>query len=390
MGEGDVHERIARLRAGSPPARPAYAAAGVDVDAGERAVELMRARVSATHGPEVLDGIGGFASAVSLPPGYRDPVLVSATDGVGTKTALARATRRFDTIGIDLVAMCADDVVCRGARPLFFLDYLAVGRVDPPVVAEIVGGIAGGCQLAGCSLVGGETAEHPGLMAPVEFDLAGFCVGIAERAEIFDQGAVCAGDILFGIASSGLHANGYSLVRAVVADHHLDLGRPYLEVLRDHLGNADAEALSDAEPTIALATLGDALLTPTRIYAPDILALRDELAGAGTPLAGVAHVTGGGLPGNVPRVLPEGLAAAVRPRSWPEPSAVRLVAALGRLGGAEVRATLNAGLGMVAVVPSAGTERALGFLADRGLRAWAIGEVVPVSATGGPRYLETA
>jgi phosphoribosylformylglycinamidine cyclo-ligase len=360
----------------------------VDVDAGERAVELMRARVIATHGPEVLDGIGGFASAVSLPPGYRDPVLVSATDGVGTKTALAWAMRRFDTIGIDLVAMCADDVVCRGARPLFFLDYLAVGRVDPPVVAEIVGGMARGCQLAGCSLVGGETAEHPGLMAPEEFDLAGFCVGIAERGELFDELAAHAGDVLVGIASSGLHANGYSLVRAVVAEHRLDLGRPYLDVLRDHLGIADAEALADAEPTVAPVTLGEALLTPSRIYGPDILALRDELARAGTPLAGVAHVTGGGLPGNVPRVLAEGLAAAVRPGSWPEPSAVRLIAALGRLEGHEVRATLNAGIGMVAVVPRAGTERALGYLADRALRAWAIGEVVPVSATGGPRYLE--
>ena len=390
MGERDVHERIVRLRAGLPPARPAYASAGVDVGAGEQAVELMRERVTATHGPEVIDGIGGFASAVSLPPGYRDPVLVSATDGVGTKTALARATRRFDTIGIDLVAMCADDVVCRGARPLFFLDYIAVGQVDPPVVAEIVGGMARGCELAGCSLVGGETAEHPGLMAPDEFDLAGFCVGIAERAELFDQRAARAGDVLVGIASSGLHANGFSLVRAVVAEHRLDLARPYLDALRDHLGVAAAEAFAEADPTAVAVTLGEALLTPTRIYAPHLLALRDELARAGTPLAGVAHVTGGGLPGNVPRVLAGDLAAAVRPGTWPEPSAVRLIAALGRLEGPEMRATLNAGIGMVAVVPKAGAERALGFLADRALRAWAIGEVVPVSATGGPRYLETA
>jgi phosphoribosylformylglycinamidine cyclo-ligase len=202
------------------------------------------------------------------------------------------------------------------------------------VVADIVGGIARGCEVAGCSLVGGETAEHPGLMAPEEFDLAGFCVGVAERDGLLDGSRARAGDVLVGIASSGLHANGYSLVRALIAEHGLDLRRPYREVLREHLAAADAEEageLVDAEPDVAFATLGEVLLAPTRIYARDVLALRDELAAAGAPLAGLAHVTGGGLPGNVPRALPAGLAARVLPCSWPEPSAFRLVAALGRL-----------------------------------------------------------
>ena len=226
----------ARRVADPPTARPAYARAGVDVAAGDRAVELMRARVSATHGPGVLAGLGGFASAVCVPAGMREPVLVGATDGVGTKTALARAMRRLDTIGEDLVAMCADDVVCLGARPLFFLDYVAVGRVDPVEVAALVGGVARGCELAGCALVGGETAEHPGLMAPDEFDLAGFCVGIVERDGTARPAAVEAGDALLGLAASGLHANGYSLVRALLAHHDLPLDRPYLEVVRAVLG----------------------------------------------------------------------------------------------------------------------------------------------------------
>jgi phosphoribosylformylglycinamidine cyclo-ligase len=369
--------------------RSAYAASGVDVVAGDRAVELMRARVERTHGAaEVLAGIGGFAAAVAVPSGLRDPVLVSATDGVGTKTAIAAAMRRFDTIGQDLVAMCADDVVCAGARPLFFLDYLAVGRLDPAAVAELVGGVAAGCDLAGCALVGGETAEHPGLMRHDEFDLAGFCVGVAERSDLLDGTAARAGDAIVGMASSGLHANGYSLVRAVLAEHDLPLERPYLDVIAGRLDEAAMARLAVAEPAHALATLGEVLLAPTRIYALDVLALREALAAAGTPLRGLAHVTGGGLHGNVPRALPAGLGARLDVRTWPLPSVVALMASLGDMTPAEMRATLNGGLGMVAVVPAEAAAEACRFLAARGVPAWVVGEVVPVDALGGARYGE--
>jgi phosphoribosylformylglycinamidine cyclo-ligase len=368
--------------------RPAYARAGVDVAAGERAVELMRARAMATYGSDVLAGIGGFAAAVRVPAGLREPVLVSATDGVGTKTALARAMRRYDTLGEDLVAMCADDVVCLGARPLVFLDYLAVGRVEPAAVAALVGGVARGCELAGCALVGGETAEHPGLLEPDEFDLAGFCVGIAEHDELLDPSAVEAGDALLGLAATGLHANGYSLVRSVLAAHDLPLERRYVEVVRHVLGPAEAARVAAEEPARTLATLGEVLLTPTRIYATDLLALRAHLAGLGLPLRSLAHVTGGGLPGNVPRALPAAFAARVEVGSWPVPSVIRLISALGELGGPEMRATLNGGLGMVAVVPEAAVAPARTFLASRGVAAWRIGRAVPAAEAGPARYLE--
>ncbi len=385
--------RAARADARRPtgpegPARAAYTDAGVDVAAGDRAVEMIRARVAATHGPDVLAGIGGFAAAVRVPEGMREPVMVSATDGVGTKTAIAVAMDRLDTIGEDLVAMCADDVVCLGARPLFFLDYLAVGRLDPARVAALVDGVARGCARAGCALVGGETAEHPGLMAPDEVDLAGFCVGVAERADLFDPDAVRPGDALLGMAASGLHANGYSLVRTVLARHGLTLDRPYLEVVRAALGASEAERVAVEEPALAAATLGDVLLAPTRIYAADVLALRASLADAGVPLRGLAHVTGGGLPGNVPRALPGHLAARLVPGSWPEPSVVRLVVALAGMSEPEARATFNAGLGMVAVLPRDGVAPARAFLAGRGIDAWPVGDVVPAEEAGPGRYVE--
>jgi phosphoribosylformylglycinamidine cyclo-ligase len=369
--------------------RGAYAAAGVDVAAGGHAVELLRAHVDRTLGSvELIGGLGGFAGAVALPGGMREPVLVSATDGVGTKTAIAGAMRRFGTIGRDLVAMCADDVVCNGARPLFFLDYVAVGRVDPVDVAELVGGVATGCELAGCALIGGETAEHPGLMRPDEFDLAGFCVGVAERADLLDGSTARSGDVVIGMAASGLHANGYSLVRALLAQFDLPLERPYLEVVRTILGEAIAERLASDEPGNVLATLGDVLLTPTRIYAQDMLALRVRLADDGTPLRSLAHVTGGGLPGNVPRALPEGLGARLDPSAWPLSSIHRLVAGLAGMDGPEQRATLNGGLGMVAIVPREARTSALAFLAARDLPAWVVGEVLPIGALGGRRYAE--
>ncbi len=369
--------------------RRAYAAAGVDVAAGERAVELMRASVERTHGAaDVLAGLGGFAASVALPAGMRSPVLVSATDGVGTKTAIAAAMRRFGTIGRDLVAMCADDVVCAGARPLFFLDYLAVGRLEPVDVAELVGGVAAGCEMAGCALVGGETAEHPGLMRHDDFDMAGFCVGVAERGDLLDASAVRAGDALVGLAASGLHANGYSLVRELLARHGLALARPYLEIVQRHLGEAVAARVAREEPAHVLATLGDVLLTPTRIYALDVLALREALAEAGTPLRGLAHVTGGGLPGNVPRALPAGLGARLEVGSWPVPSIFALLAELAGIAAAEMRATLNGGLGMVAVVPAEATETACRVLGGRGVAAWPVGEVVARATLGGARYAE--
>ncbi len=371
--------------------RGAYARAGVDVTAGDRAVELLRAHVDRTLGAvELIGGLGGFAGAIALPPGLREPVLVSATDGVGTKTAIAAAMRRYDTIGRDLVAMCADDVVCLGARPLLFLDYLAVGRVEPVDVADLVGSVASGCELAGCALVGGETAEHPGLMRPDDFDLAGFCVGIVERADLLDPSRVEPGDRLIGLAASGLHANGFSLVRALLARFDLALDRPYLDVVRSTLGERAADRLPTDEPDHVLATLGEVLLTPTRIYARDLLALRDRLAAEGMPVRGLAHVTGGGLPANVPRALPAALGARLDPAAWPLPSVHRLIAGLAGMDEPELRATLNGGLGMIVVVPPEAVERSLALLAELGLPAWLVGDVVEAEAIGGQRYVEAS
>ncbi len=366
--------------------RAAYAAAGVDVAAGDRAVELMRAAVERTHRPEVLGGFGGFGAAITIPDGYREPVLVSSTDGVGTKTAIAAALGRYDTIGRDLVAMCADDVVCSGAAPLFFLDYVAVGRLDPIQVADLVGGVAAGCVDAGCALVGGETAEHPGLMDPGEFDLAGFCVGVVERDEWLDGDTVRAGDVIVGLPSSGLHSNGYSLVRSQLTKWDLDLARPYQEQLILTLGGHAASEAMAAEPGHVLATLGEVLLTPTTVYAGALLRLRSTLRAAGQDLRGLAHITGGGLPGNVPRALPDGLAARVDPSTWRMPSVVRLIGALGGLDDLELRATFNGGLGMIAVIAPTAVQATIAALTGEGIAAVLVGEVVP--AAGGARYVE--
>ncbi len=369
--------------------RAAYTRAGVDVGAGERAVELLRASVAATRRPEVLGGLGGFGSAVAIPDGYREPVIVSSTDGVGTKTAIAAAMDRLDTVGIDLVAMCADDVVCTGAEPLAFLDYVAVGRLVPERVATLVAGIAEGCRLAGCALTGGETAEHPGLMAPDDFDLAGFCTGIVERSRILDPTTARAGDAIVGLGSSGLHSNGYSLVRATIAEHGLALDLAYADALARGLGEAAAADLLDAEPGRDGGTLGDVLLTPTRIYALDVLAIRAGLEAAGHALRSAAHITGGGLPGNAPRALPEGLGARLDPSAWPLPSEMRLIAALAGIGDAELRATFNGGLGLVLVVPFEAAGTAVDVARARGVDAWVVGEVVDAGALGG-RYAEVA
>jgi phosphoribosylformylglycinamidine cyclo-ligase len=355
----------------------------VDVGAGERAVELMREAVESTRRPEVLGGLGGFGGAISIPAGYREPLIVSSTDGVGTKTALASALGRWDTIGIDLVAMCADDVVCSGAEPLAFLDYIAVGRLDPATVAELVGGVAAGCREAGCALVGGETAEHPGLMEAGTFDLAGTCLGIVERDSLLDGTAARAGDAIFGLPSSGLHANGYALVRSLVAQWDIPLQRPYQEQLARTLGDAGRDGALRAEAGAALATVGDVLLAPTRIYARRILAARAALRAAGTDLRGIAHITGGGLHGNVPRALPAALGARLDPWRWPMPSVMALLGALGGIEDGELRATFNGGLGMVVVVAPEAVDALSAALPE----AILVGEVVAASDLGG-RYAE--
>lgn len=360
--------------------RSAYTAAGVDVAAGDRAVELMRASVASTMRPEVLGGLGGFGAAFTIPAGYREPVIVSSTDGVGTKTAIAAELGRLDTIGIDLVAMCVDDVVCTGAEPVAFLDYIAVGRLVPERVASLVEGIAEGCRQAGAALVGGETAEHPGLMAPDEFDLAGFGMGVGERSRLLDGTAARAGDAIVGLAASGLHSNGYSLVRKIVREADLVLDAGFGEVARR--AGVEPEAAAGDQ------TLGDVLLTPTRVYARDVLAIREALAAGGHELRGVAHITGGGLPGNAPRALPEQLAARVDPMAWPMPSVMRLLGALGGLDDVQLRATFNGGIGMVLVVPRAAAGATVELASERGIAAWVIGDVVEASALGGRRYAE--
>ncbi len=391
-GQGDA-ARAGAARAApagnkEPGPRDAYRGAGVDVDAGERAVALMRAAVASTRRPEVIGGLGGFGGAFAIPAAYRDPVLVASTDGVGTKTALARALGRFDTIGIDLVAMCADDVVCAGAEPLAFLDYVAVGRLVPERVADIVAGVAAGCREAGCALVGGETAEHPGTMGLDDLDLAGTCIGVAERSDLLDGSAARRGDALIGLAASGLHSNGFSLVRRILDAGDLDTDAPFVE-LAGRWG-IDAAADGDGISTEAGATLGDVLLAPTRIYARTVLAVRRALRAADHDLRGAAHVTGGGLPGNVPRMISQGLGARLGPAAWPLPAIMRLLGAVAGLADDELRATFNGGLGMVLAVPAAAVAIALAAAEAAGVPAFVVGDVVDSSALGGRRYAETA
>jgi phosphoribosylformylglycinamidine cyclo-ligase len=325
-----------------------YAQTGVDIDAGERAVELMKAAVARTRRPEVVGGLGGFAGLFALEPGrWRRPLLASTTDGVGTKIAIARALGKHDTVGVDLVAMVADDLVACGAEPLFLQDYVACGRVVPERVAEIVCGIAAGCEQAGCALVGGETAEHGDLMEPDAYDLAATAVGVVEADALLGPDRVRPGDAVVALASSGLHSNGYSLVRRVIR------GR----------------ALTEHVPELGR-TLGEELLEPTRIYAPDCLALA-----AATEVHAYAHVTGGGLAGNLARVLPPTADAVVDRSTWTRPPVFDLVARLGPVAPAEIERTLNVGVGMVAVLPDGPV--AVRRLADRGVPAWIAGEIVP-------------
>lgn len=345
--------------------RAAYLDAGVDVEAADRAVDMLRARLGVADG-DLLGGIGGFGAALAIPAGYREPILVTATDGVGTKTEIARLLGRLDTIGADLVAMCADDIVCHGAKPAFFLDYVAIGKVDPARVSVLVGGVADACESIGCLVVGGETAEHPGLMAPDAFDLAGFCIGFVERDELIDRTEAQAGDAILGLASSGLHANGYSLVRSLI-----DKGALHLEDMAD--GGL---------------TVGETLLTPTKLYTTAVLALLGALRAQGLRSGGLAHITGGGLAANLPRAVGDDLGVRVQLRSWAEPHIFETIARLAGVGGAEMRATFNCGIGFAVVLEDAAVQQAVEVMAAHGIDAWQIGEVRPVDELGGARYVE--
>ncbi|QGU33027.1 phosphoribosylformylglycinamidine cyclo-ligase [Thermochromatium tepidum] len=335
-----------------------YRAAGVDIDAGTRLVERIKPLAAATHRPGVLDGLGGFGALFELPlERFRRPVLVSGTDGVGTKLRLAIELGRHDSIGIDLVAMCVNDVLVSGAEPLFFLDYYATGQLDVEVAAEVVGGIARGCTLAGCALVGGETAEMPGLYGAGDYDLAGFCVGIVERDDLIQPERVRPGDRLIALASSGPHSNGYSLIRKIIATRGADLN----------------QALGET-------TLGEALLAPTRIYVRSVLALtRLQRVHA------LAHITGGGLTDNLPRVLPPGTQARIDLDSWTPPAVFDWIQRQGGIAESEMRRTFNCGVGMVIGVAAEDVETALDHLRAQGETAWVIGEIE--ASEGAPRVI---
>lgn len=350
---GSAGSTGAAASAGSPEPRVSYAGAGVDIAAGDRAVELMKVSVGRTARPEVLGGLGGFAGLFRLDlTRYPQPVLASSTDGVGTKIAIAQAVDRHDTIGIDLVAMVVDDLVVVGAEPLFLSDYIATGRVVPERIAAIVSGIAEGCVQAGCALVGGETAEHPGVMRPDEYDVSGTGVGVVNADAVLGPDRVVAGDVLIALGSSGLHSNGYSLVR------HVLLERGGLRL--------------DATPAgLDGRVLADELLTPTRVYAQDVLALAAE-CGAHA----FAHITGGGLAGNLARVLPPAVDALVQRSTWAPQPIFDLVARTGSVPLEQMELTFNLGVGMVAVVPAEQADAALALAQRRGLTAWALGELV--------------
>ena len=328
-----------------------YREAGVDIEAGDDAVRRIAPLARATTRPEVLAGVGGFAAFVGLPRGYEEPVLVSSTDGVGSKLKVAFLAGRHQTIGIDLVAMGVNDLLVHGAEPLYFLDYIGIARLEPQRVETIVKGVADGCRQAGCALVGGETAELPDLYAAGEYDLAGFAVGVVERRRIVDGRAVRPGDAVLGVASSGLHSNGYSLARRIV-----------FGVMK--LG------IDDALPGTGR-SVADELLEPTRIYARAVKALL-----AATDVHAMAHVTGGGLTGNLPRVLPEGCRARISRAAWTVPAVFETLRRAGNVADAEMFRAFNMGIGYVVVVPPAATERALRALADAGERAVRIGEIV--------------
>lgn len=332
-----------------PKESVSYAAAGVDIEAGDKAVELFAPLAKKATRPEVRGGLGGFAGLFALGK-YREPLLAAGSDGVGTKLAIAQAMDKHDTIGIDLVAMCVDDLVVCGAEPLFLQDYIAIGKVVPEHVAQIVSGIAEGCIQAGCALLGGETAEHPGVMEPGHYDVSATAVGVVEADELLGPDRVRNGDIVIAMASSGLHSNGYSLARHVLLEK---AGLP----LDGHLEELDR-------------TLGEELLEPTRIYTKDCLALADECE-----VHTFCHVTGGGLAGNLARVIPEGLTAELSRATWTPASIFRLIETVGQVPQEEMEKTFNMGVGMVAVVAPRDRDRALAMLTARHIDAWELGTV---------------
>ncbi|HEY9808953.1 MAG TPA: phosphoribosylformylglycinamidine cyclo-ligase [Halomicronema sp.] len=323
-----------------------YREAGVDVEAGRAFVNGIRGLVNSTHRPGVLGAFGGFSGLFEVPEGYKQPVLVSGTDGVGTKLKIAHQLDRHDTVGIDLVAMCVNDVLTSGAEPLFFLDYLATGKLNQDQLTQVVAGIAEGCRQAGCALLGGETAEMPGFYGAGEYDLAGFCVGVGEKSELLNGSQVRVGDVAIGLPSSGVHSNGYSLVRKIISESGLEWSHRVEELN---------------------GTLGDVFLTPTRIYVREILEARRSLK-----INGMAHITGGGLPENLPRCLGPGQSIRVDAGSWDVPAVFRWLAEVGNVSRADMYNTFNMGIGFVLVVPGDLADEAVGRFSS----AWVIGEVV--------------
>ena len=324
-----------------------YRDAGVDIDAGEALVDNIRPFAKKTLRPEVLAGIGGFGALCRIPAHYREPVLVSGTDGVGTKLKLAFELGGHGTVGIDLVAMSVNDILVQGAEPLFFLDYFACGKLDVATATQVVKGIAAGCEQAGCALIGGETAEMPGMYADGEYDLAGFAVGVVEKSRIIDGSAVAPGDIVLGLASSGAHSNGYSLIRRIIAETHADLSAP-----------------------LAGRSLGELLLAPTRIYVRPILALI-----AAMPVKGLAHITGGGLVENIPRILGETLCVRLERGSWPLPPLFEWLRSQGNVAESEMLRVFNCGIGMVAIVAPEHARAASESLREAGETVWQVGSV---------------
>jgi phosphoribosylformylglycinamidine cyclo-ligase len=328
-----------------------YQAAGVDVEAGRSFVQQIRSLVQSTHRPEVLGGFGGFSGWFELPEGYRRPVLVSGTDGVGTKLKIAQALQQHQTIGVDLVAMCVNDILTCGAEPLFFLDYLATGKLEPAALVQVVAGVTDGCKQAGCALLGGETAEMPGFYQTGEYDLAGFTVGVVEKSEIIDGSQIEVGDVVIGLASSGVHSNGYSLVRKIIET----VGANW----------------SDQPSVFGGQTIGEVYLTPTQIYVKTILAAKK----AQLPIRGMAHITGGGLPENLPRCLGANQAVRIDQASWDVPAAFQWLATEGQVSARDMYHTFNMGIGFAVVVPKSAADLTLAWFQQQG-SAYVVGEVV--------------
>ncbi|WP_373316581.1 phosphoribosylformylglycinamidine cyclo-ligase [Phytomonospora endophytica] len=352
MDQVDGNRKVTPWRGGRRGS--SYAEAGVSIQAGDRAVELLKPAIRKTRRPEVVGGIGGFAGLFALDvEKYRKPLLASSTDGVGTKLVIAQQMDIHDTVGIDLVAMVVDDLVVCGAEPLFLLDYIACGSVVPERIAEIAGGIADGCRYAGCALVGGEIAEHPGVLKNDEYDISATGVGVVESDALLGPERVEVGDVVIALRSSGLHSNGYSLVRHVL----LGAGRMRLDTVVDEFGSQR--------------TLGEELLTPTKVYAKDCLALIAE-----TDVHAFAHITGGGLPGNVVRALPGNADATIDRTTWAPHPIFDLIAERGRVDPEEMERTFNMGVGMIAILPAHDVDRALALLAARHVEAWPVGEIV--------------